>query len=433
MENFENVRLLGNEDVWCLGISGGYLCLFLFSSFHLGKIICYGHNPFSFQVLFVILTSLWTTIRVVFFGLNLELASRYLFLLYRIPSDLQWAVYLLILVFYLYWIQDEDALVLASTRNAKRTRTIINVVYIVLILMSFTQTVLLFVNCMYTSCDWSTLTAGSIDFELFQYVCLCIVYTVVMILVQIRRRKQTKGFWERLPKHGTLKNTMVSRKYMYALWFIFTSRMIYYWVVWFNVWRIDIQLHADNTFNLGFTAFILMFIWEFVPTFMVLWCFRLIPTTNNCLCWKSKSDYAADYDALGSQIPKNEYLRTSSYDSNHFSGILSISPLSPPQLKHSSPLSSLRVQPLQGLVTPGEQEDDKPITPNRARQMNRLSTLVNFKKLVIKTEPNSILHPYTEIGPEFASDQALAASPMPKRRRKRKREKIKPTPTSMIV
>jgi len=406
--------IIGNNDVCCITLAMGFLCLSLFSSFHLAKITLYGHNPFSFHVVFGVLTFLWTTIRALFFGLNLKISKSSRFLLYWLPSDLEWAVYLLILVFYVYWIQDEDALALTPSRNAKRIRLFVNIVYIALCLASFLKTIVLDAGCADSSTSWDTETHGSYSFLTFQYVCLCLFYSWILISIQMRRRKLRRTIWDRLPKHGTLSNTMVGRRYMLTFWVIFASRMVYNWFVQVNFWKIKISIDSYNRKSVDFTASFFLCLWEIVPTVMVLWCFRSIPPTNDsfCWCWQGEN-YDQDYEALGSK----GYLRQSiSYDSNQ---VLSPGKWcdSPPHLEKSLQTNwagdeASRIPSRQDLIEGGETDENVNRRPEQIRSLT--TPLTSSNKNLIRTQSDLIVNGQSckEVGPEFDPDAALASSPL---------------------
>jgi len=402
-------NVIGNNDPYCLALAGGYLCLVLFSSFHLSRIALYGHNPLSFQALFGVLTFFWTTMRVIFFGLNIRLSEAALFLLYWFPGDLQWAVYLLIVVFYLYWIQDEDALMLAPSRNAKRVRTLINWAFVTLCVASFIKTFIILDIGKTSSHSWSSLNCGSHVVGTFQWLTICLVYTWIMISVQMRRRAQEQVNVDCSPTHGILNNTIIGTKYMIVFWLILTSRMVYHWLLQYQLWTLKISIEEDNSKTIGLTAFIFLILWELVPTLMVLWCFRSIPSTeyNLCVCWHGRNyhrDY--DYDSFGNYIPPSV-----TNDQN-------CSPSST-TLLDSPPHLSRRLRYDSSNLRDEDSMDEKlnllPVTKSASRPIKKLISAHDCLAVNSKTPQ--------EIGPEFSADVALARSPPSKSSRKKSSRK----------
>jgi len=414
----------GDEDIYCIVIAVGYLCLSLLSTVHLSKIILYGHNPFSFHMLFGVLTFLWTVLRAIFFGLDLDLSEQALFLLYWIPLDLEWAVYLLILVFYIYWIQD-DALMFRPSRRKKRLRVLLNLVYVFLVIASFVNT-LAFDDCAYTSCDWNKLNIESNFFVIFQYVSLCLIYTGVLILIQIRRCKQrsSRSLKEEVSKHGTLNNTIVGRKYMFVFWVIFTGRLIYHCGLQAHLWNVEIVIDQENRKSLTITSLAFLCLWELVPTAMVLWCFRSIPTNHNhCVCCMGKN-YSADYVSLRNNLYRKEYFDTNQIS---YAGVLG-DPVAQ-QSWHAESVSTIKSTSEQNIGSTGGLyfADVNGATSQSLIPGLQPSTTSQGVKTEVE-KPNvvfDVVNEYScsEIGPEFRSDQALERSPVRKSRKKRRRSK----------
>lgn len=306
------------QMIMCLVLASCYAGLAFFSSFQLFKIIFYRHNCASFQVPFVILSFLWTSIRAIFFGLNLNFTQQAEFGVFWVTNDLELTMYILIVLFYIYWIQDEDAKRLTLSVNTSRFRLVIKISFIILVLFMFTKTFVMLSQCDDVNCEQESEGQGrhlqhvTYYFRAFEYLTLLLVYTFIMVLIQHRRRKlrvskSENRVMEGLSRHGTLKNTIVGRKFMMMFWLIFASRFLFFFVTQGKVWTLDIALDVNLHKLFSTYVFILLILWEIFPTSIVLWCFRSIPSTNaggcKCLFWKNEN-YLEDYSSDVRYKPK---------------------------------------------------------------------------------------------------------------------------------
>jgi len=326
------------QMVMCMILACCYLGIAFFSSWQLAKIIFYRHNCASFQVPFVMLSFLWTSIRAIFFGLHLKLSQKALFGIFWVTNDLELTMYYLIVVFYIYWIKDEDAERRLSL-NTKRFRLGLQIMWGILVLVMFIKTFVTLSLCEDSGCNTETGDAAHVQkFTYFvravEYLILAVVYTFIMILIQYRRRKLRISAFEirvrdGLTRHGTLKNTVVGRKLMTMFWLIFTTRCIFYFASTNGkVWTLDITMDENQNKRFGIGVFILLFLWEILPTVMVLWCFSSIPTTNaggcSCLFW-GNPNFIGDYESDGRYRSKIRPKAGQGITRNRDSSVISIS------------------------------------------------------------------------------------------------------------
>jgi len=306
----EELEVNIEELIYSVTLACAYLLLALVSSFQLGKIIFNRHNLASFQVLFVILSFLWTTNRAVFFCINVEYTPRSLFAMLWIADDLELTTYVLVAVFYIHWIKHEDARGPSPSAMTRKIRCLVTLVYAALVFCIFTKTIVMIAWCNGASCTWATDGEDSLYEHMFDtlltfgYVGLFLSFSWIFVMVQLRLHKQRNAgegrVREQLSRHGIHDNTMVGRKLMMIFWVIFTTQAIYACVRQAGYWNIEIGVDDDNHKKFGFPVFLSLILWEIVPTSLVLWVFRSIPSTNaaGCTFWsKRRQDYHPDYSS----------------------------------------------------------------------------------------------------------------------------------------
>lgn len=90
-----------------------------------------------------------------------------------------------------------------------------------------------------------------------------------------------------------------------AFWVIFATRMIYVCAAQAGMWELQISIDDSSCKQFGVSVFLLLILWEILPTSMVLWCFRSIPSTNAAGCgfWKWR-DYQGDYSSDHRYLPQ---------------------------------------------------------------------------------------------------------------------------------
>jgi len=305
------------ELVYSATLACAYLLLATVSSFQLGKIIFNRHILASFQVLFVILSFLWSTNRAVFFCINIEYTPRSLFAMLWIADDLELTTYVLVLVFYIHWIKNEDARGPTPCAETRRFRLVVNIVYAVVVVCMFTKTIVMIAWCRGVSCSWATngedcLLENMFDtFLTFEYCSLFLLFSWIFVSVQrriYRQRNTAEGLVrEQLSRHGIHDDSMVASRLMMTFWVIFTTHTIYVCVRQAGYWNIEISVDKHNHKKFGFPVFLLLILWEIIPTSLVLWVFRSIPTTNaaGCTCWsKKQNNYHGDYSSDFKPLPR---------------------------------------------------------------------------------------------------------------------------------
>jgi len=307
--NQEAVEATKAESIYSLTLACTYSLLAMISSFQLGKIIFNRHNLASFHVLFVSLSFLWTTNRAVFFCTDVEWTAKSFFAMLWIADDLELTTYVLLLVFYIYWIQDEDASSSTPSAETRRVRLVVNVVYGGVVFCMFTKTIVMIAWCHGESCK---IPSGGKDslfehwfdtFLLIWYTGLFLLYSWIFVMVQGRlcRQRSKDDEREQFSRHGTYENRMVGVRLMMTFWVIFATHMVYSCVKKVGLWNIEISVDSNSRKKkIKISMFLLLILWEIVPTSLVLWVFRSIPSTNvaGCTFWsKNWHHYPGDYSS----------------------------------------------------------------------------------------------------------------------------------------
>lgn len=90
------------ERQLCIALTATYAILCLASGIQTFRIVIYRHNLRSFQFAFHLLCFIWTALRVLFFASTTRWSTRYTLFVYWVPTDIQFATFSLMVVFYAY-------------------------------------------------------------------------------------------------------------------------------------------------------------------------------------------------------------------------------------------------------------------------------------------------------------------------------------------
>merc|ERR1719319_734935 len=285
--------------------------------------------------------------------------------MFWLPSDLENAMYGLIVVYYVLWLQDEYWP--HPSKGKRRVQKLVVLLYIISIMASFIITVSMLIQC---KTHYWTPSSASVD-EVwmnaftFQFLALSVVLTWLCIAIQMRRREQrikahTKPLLHdkhvlrmddllvsQTYNHGVNKFTMVGRRFMLVIWVVVVSRTIYYCARRAGEWNMDIDIDASNNKIFRVQVFICLILWEVIPTSMTLFIFRRIPTTSAttgcgpCCCPQERKQFSGDYfDHSINYKPNRKRRRHNGSTNSSFDSTIHQSPSSfnsPGMLGHSPP------------------------------------------------------------------------------------------------
>mmetsp|Transcript_23390 Transcript_23390/g.37576 ORF Transcript_23390/g.37576 Transcript_23390/m.37576 type:complete len:418 (+) Transcript_23390:181-1434(+) len=245
-----------------------YSILSLSSLVQVSRIIFNGHNLGSFQAIFLFLVFLWMTLRAFFFAADFDLPNIVVVLILWLPYTLQFTTFSLILVFYakLFYQQDWPA-----------NRPVIWGLFSVANCFAFGLTLGVIAKSCSKECD-----PDEAEDNLFSrtigiaYLLLTVIYSYfgVALVSHSRSRKIL------LPNiQGPCKLAVVTA----LAWTTFLTRGIYDIMKTYGFFVLNIVY--SPRLEIDFPSFILYFCWEILPTFIILYYFRNIPSSRESRRW----------------------------------------------------------------------------------------------------------------------------------------------------
>ncbi|SPQ97192.1 unnamed protein product (mitochondrion) [Plasmodiophora brassicae] len=268
------------ENILVHVLIAAYATLIVACAVQLGRILLFRHSLFSFQTAFLTIGLLWTVLRVLFFIGPTDRPDVADLCLYWVPIDLQFATFSLVCMFYAFLVYE---------------RMWLHVRHFYRIMYALANGTVLALTTVYIILSWKHGVDPSSDLEkthhLFmslQFLILVITYAYYGVRLMLASSSPDKpaNNLRKLSPRMILSITIMT-------WLIFVSRCVFNFLTTFDVIQVQIGSENGKRYISGL-AFFLLFIWEVIPTSMVLIYFREIPATSfgwrTLFCLPNRSD-----------------------------------------------------------------------------------------------------------------------------------------------
>jgi len=235
--------------------------------FQIARILYYRHALYSFQLGFLLLCFVWGVLRVVFWSLFYQIISGTVGeVLLWIPLNFQFATFSLLVVFYAHLVH--------KNTWEKYTKKRFTIAYITV------NTILLIMQCV---CFGLITDGGHSEEQWASDVQSAIAGLVFLILVTIL---SWYGWKLNVVIRSTAKHQMLFQVppmifvVTFVITLLFISRCIFDFMNIAGKWVVEIGSSDDDDVQDQVTIFVAYFLWEIVPTVLIVLLFWRIPTTH---------------------------------------------------------------------------------------------------------------------------------------------------------